>query len=98
MAFQITEDCVACWACELVCPQQAIIVSANNQFTIDAQRCTECNGDYPESQCCSICPIEGAIIDATGQAVNPIGSLSGLLHTARKNFTTNQLYPVLDIT
>jgi hypothetical protein len=38
-------------------------------------RCTECAGSFPEAQCASICPVEGAIEDELGGAVNPPGSL-----------------------
>ena len=29
-------------------------------------------------QCASICPVEGAILDAAGEAINPPGSLTGI--------------------
>jgi hypothetical protein len=49
-----------------------------SHFTIDARACTECEGDYADPQCASICPVEGAILDAAGEAVNPAGSLTGI--------------------
>jgi ferredoxin len=45
---------------------------------IDAKKCTECEGDFADSQCASICPIEGAIIDAQGEWMNKPGSLTGI--------------------
>jgi ferredoxin len=77
MAFQITATCVSCWACEPRCPRKAIY-SARPHFLIDARKCTECEGDYADPQCASICPIEGAILNGLGQALNPPGSLTGI--------------------
>jgi len=77
MAFKIVEGCVNCWACESLCPSQAIY-EARPHFRIEAKRCTECEGDYSDPQCASICPIEGVILDGTGLAVNPPGSLTGI--------------------
>ena len=77
MAFKIIESCVNCWACEPLCPSQAIYESRPH-FFIDAGKCTECQGDHADPQCASICPIEGAILDGSGRAVNPPGSLTGI--------------------
>ena len=77
MAYEIIASCVNCWACEPLCPSQAIS-AADPVFVIDAGKCSECDGDYAEPQCVSICPIEGAILNALGQAANPPGSLTGI--------------------
>lgn len=77
MAYRIIESCVNCWACEALCPSNAI-AEARPHFLIDARKCTECEGDFADPQCVSICPIEGAILDATGAAANPPGSLTGI--------------------
>jgi len=77
MSFSIVESCVNCWACEDVCPSNAIF-EATPHFLIDSKKCTECEGDYADPQCASICPIEGAILDATGKVANPPGSLTGI--------------------
>lgn len=77
MALEIIETCVNCWACEPLCPSNAIY-EAQPHFRIDAAKCTECEGEYVEAQCAGICPIEGAILDARGLAVNPPGSLTGI--------------------
>jgi ferredoxin len=77
MALQIIESCVNCWACEPLCPSQAI-VAAKPHFLINASRCTECVGDFADPQCASICPVEGAILDCDGVPLNPPGSLTGI--------------------
>jgi ferredoxin len=77
MALSITEGCVNCWACEMVCPSQAV-KPAKPHFIIEAAACTECDGDHAEPQCASICPVEGVILDALGIPLNPPGSLTGI--------------------
>lgn len=77
MALQIVDLCVNCWACVDVCPSEAIY-SAEPHFKINAKKCTECDGDYSEPQCASICPIEDAILDSGGISMNPPGSLTGI--------------------
>lgn len=77
MALKIIDTCVNCWACEPLC-NSAAIRAAVPHFVIEAEACTECLGEYDEPQCASICPIEGAIVDADGQPLNPPGSLTGI--------------------
>jgi Fe-S-cluster-containing hydrogenase component 2 len=77
VAFKIIEGCVNCWACEPLCPSQAIF-EASPHFLIDAAKCTECDGAYADPQCASICPIEGVILDGAGTPANPPGSLTGI--------------------
>ena len=77
MSLKIIESCVNCWACEPLCPSDAIY-EAKPHFMIDAKKCTECEGDYVDTQCSTICPIEGAILNSFGEAVNPPGSLTGI--------------------
>jgi len=77
MALKIVESCVNCWACVDVCPSDAIS-QGDSHFKISASKCTECDGDYEEKQCASICPIEGAILFADGSPANPPGSLTGI--------------------
>lgn len=78
MALSIVDSCVNCWACLDVCPNGAVIESSPH-FEIVADKCTECLGDYAEAQCAAICPIEGAIVNELGEALNPPGSLTGIL-------------------
>ena len=77
MTFKIIESCVNCWACETLCPSNAI-EAASPHFLIHSALCTECDGEFADPQCASICPIEGAILDNQGIAVNPPGSLTGI--------------------
>lgn len=77
MALTIIELCTACDACLHVCPNDAIAEDPAC-YAIDAGKCTECVGDRVEAQCAAICPIEGAIVDELGVAINPPGSLTGI--------------------
>lgn len=74
MALSITAACIACNACKLVCPSNAIVAS-NPHFEIAEHRCDECSASGVP-QCASICPVENAILDANGMALNPTGSLA----------------------
>lgn len=56
MAFQITDTCVACGACEAQCPVGAISMG-DGKFEIDAATCINCGG------CAGACPT-GAIEEA----------------------------------
>jgi ferredoxin len=77
MALEIIESCVNCYACEPLCPNEAIY-QASPHFLINPDKCTECLGDFDDPQCSSICPIEGAILDESGVALNLPGSLTGI--------------------
>lgn len=77
MSLEIIESCVNCFACMEVCPSDAII-EAKPHFMIEAKKCSECDGDYADPQCASICPVEGAILNAEGIPLNPLGSLTGI--------------------
>ena len=77
MSYQITDLCVSCHACVDVCPSDAI-ERGDSRFVIASQACTHCDGDYAVSQCASICPVEGAILNEFGEVVNPAGSLTGI--------------------
>jgi ferredoxin len=77
MAVQITASCINCWACQPLCPAQAIY-KTEPHFWVDVRKCTECEGDYAEPQCASICPVESAIVDKLGNPINPPGTLTGI--------------------
>ncbi len=77
MALSITDRCVNCYACQDVCPSDAI-TQGSTQFHIDALACTECTGHYADPQCASICPVEQALLDGQGHEIHPQGSLTGI--------------------
>ncbi|MDP1636399.1 MAG: ferredoxin [Gallionellaceae bacterium] len=77
MALEIIEFCTNCCACEPLCPSAAIF-EAKPHFLIDANKCTECAGDFETPQCAAVCPIEGAILNEDGVPLNPSGSLTGI--------------------
>jgi ferredoxin len=77
MALIINHLCTCCDACLHVCPNDAIRAE-QPYYLIEADACTECLGDHAEAQCAAICPIEGAILDELGVALNPPGSLTGI--------------------
>ncbi|MDC7226380.1 MAG: 4Fe-4S binding protein [Spirochaetales bacterium] len=52
MAYVISNDCVACGACQGECPVEAI--SEGDIFKIDPEKCTDCGA------CAEVCPV-GAI-------------------------------------
>jgi ferredoxin len=81
MALEIIESCVNCWACVPLCPNKAIVEPQPPlfpHFLINADKCSECVGEYARPQCAEICPIEGAIVDELGEPLNPPGSLTGV--------------------
>ena len=62
MAFEIIETCVNCYACEPLCPNQAIY-QASPHFLIDPDKCTECKGFHDEPQCAAVCPVDCCVPD-----------------------------------
>ena len=77
MAVEIVDPCISCFACLHVCPSNAIS-EAKPHLMVNPKKCTECEGDYADPQCASICPVETAIVDREGLAINPPGSLTGI--------------------
>jgi ferredoxin len=57
MAMKITDECIACGACEPECPVEAIS-EAGDIYAIDQDVCVECEGYYDSSQCVEVCPVE----------------------------------------
>jgi NAD-dependent dihydropyrimidine dehydrogenase PreA subunit len=51
MAYTITDECVACAACEDECPVEAIS-EGEDKFEIDADLCIDCG------VCADACPVE----------------------------------------
>ena len=62
MALLITDDCINCDICEPECPNDAIF-QGEECYEIDPDKCTECVGHFPISQCTKVCPISCIIID-----------------------------------
>ncbi len=63
MAYRITEDCIACGACEPECPNQAI-KEGDPVYAINPDRCTECVGSFQSSRCAEVCPVDAPKSDA----------------------------------
>ena len=61
MALLINETCIACDACEPVCPNKAI-TAGTPIYVIDPDKCTECVGAEDEPQCRLVCPSEPGCI------------------------------------
>lgn len=55
MSVTISSACVSCGACLWECPTEAI-VAGQPRPVVDPQRCVECYGIFPESQCIVVCP------------------------------------------
>ena len=51
MAHTISEECIACGACEAECPEEAI-AEGDPIFIISAEKCTDCGS------CVEVCPTE----------------------------------------
>ena len=66
MALMISEECIACDACVVDCPNDAIHQS-DPIYIIDPHLCTECVGAHDEPQCSSICPVECIVTDPDHQ-------------------------------
>ncbi|WP_083850589.1 4Fe-4S binding protein [Rhodovulum sp. PH10] len=64
MAYKIiANNCTACGACEFECPNSAISMK-NEVYAIDPTKCIECEGDFDEPQCASVCPVPGTCVPA----------------------------------
>jgi ferredoxin len=62
MATLITEDCIACGACEDECPNGAIHLG-DDVFEIDPELCSECVGLYERQKCQEACPVDCCVPD-----------------------------------
>ncbi len=51
MAYKITEECIACGACEPECPEEAIS-EGDPIYVIDPSKCTDC------ASCAEVCPVD----------------------------------------
>ena len=62
MAYKITDECISCGACEAECDVNNAINEGDITYIIDADKCTECVGNYDEPKCVEVCPIDEAIV------------------------------------
>jgi ferredoxin len=61
MAYKINPDlCTSCDDCLPDCPTASISVK-KGVYSINANECTECEGDFSKPQCVKVCPIKGCI-------------------------------------
>jgi ferredoxin len=67
VALKITQDCIACAACVVDCPNQAIS-EGPGIYVIDPKLCLECAGDFDHPQCVAICPVDCIVADPDHQA------------------------------
>lgn len=64
MSLQIDQDlCTACGDCMPVCPMGAVL-KKKGTYVIDADTCTECDGEFDEPQCMMECAVDDCIIPA----------------------------------
>ena len=54
MAYKITEECIACGACEPECPEGAIS-EGDEIYIIDPNLCTDCGA------CAEVCPVDACV-------------------------------------
>lgn len=50
MAYKISDDCIACGACQAGCPVECIS-EGDGKYVIDADACIECGS------CAEVCPV-----------------------------------------
>ncbi len=62
MATMITEECIACGACEGECPNDAIHLG-DDIFVIDPDLCCECVGFHGAQMCSEACPVDCCVPD-----------------------------------
>ncbi len=60
MAYKITEECIACGACEPECPVNAIS-EGEPVYIIDKETCVECKGHYDTPHCVDLCPVDACV-------------------------------------
>ncbi len=60
MAMKITDECIACGACEFECPVEAIS-EGDEIYEIDPDVCVECVGYFDTQQCVEVCPVDAIV-------------------------------------
>lgn len=53
MAYKISDECIACGACESECPVSCIS-ECDGKYCIDAEACIDCGA------CADVCPVDAA--------------------------------------
>jgi ferredoxin len=51
----IADECTACGDCKPACPSKSI-TEKGGVFRINAETCTECEGEADSPQCVAVCP------------------------------------------
>ncbi len=59
----VAENCTACADCEPVCPTNSI-VPYKGLFKVNADTCTECEGEADEPKCIEVCMEDDCIVFA----------------------------------
>ena len=54
MAYKITDECIACGACQAGCPVECI-AEGDGKYVIDADACIECGA------CADVCPVAAPV-------------------------------------
>ena len=62
MAYKITDDCISCGASEAECENNAIS-EGETIYVIDAERYTECIGNFESPKCAEVCPVDVCMPD-----------------------------------
>jgi len=65
-AYKTTDDCISCGACEAECRSEAIS-EGEESYVIDADRCTECIGNFESPKCAEVCPVDACVPDPEHQ-------------------------------
>ena len=55
MLLRITDACIACSACQGVCPAQAVL-RVQGRYQIDPQSCDGCDSVQSDPYCILVCP------------------------------------------
>lgn len=55
MAYKITDECIACGACQAECPEDAI--EEGDIYVIDPDKCIDCGS------CADVCPVDAPVPD-----------------------------------
>lgn len=74
MPHMITAECINCTACATDCPTEAISPGAN-QYIINPNACTDCEGLYGSPKCAQVCPV-GACVPQRQSYLNKMATMA----------------------